>query len=384
MQVCSFRKIPMTMTEAIAPYIWILFSALLLAVAFALQQVYARFRAIRADIISTQQRMETRFSELIKANNEITGQLKVTNEISIAQRSDSLRTIRETLDKAGHRVNENIATNNERTSETLNRLHERIAIINSAQASIVNLSSQFVTLQETLSDKQQRGAFGQGCMESIIRDMLPGHTFSFQATLSNKNRPDCLISLPNTKEKIVVDAKFPLEAFTAMKKSVSPDHLKEAQKRLRQDVTKHIKDIRERYFIPGETQDNTIMFVPSESVYADLYEHFDDIIQKAYRMRVIIVSPSMLMLSVQVMRSLIRDTQIRQKADLIRDEITFLVEDVHRLRKRALDLQKHFDQATHDVKQVLLSADKIKIRGQKIEETGIEEERKTEDIEKKT
>src|SRR5919204_2600036 len=204
-------------------------------------------------------------------------------------------------------------------------------------------------------------------MEAIVRDGLPMGSFEFQFTLSNRTRPDCAIFLPGDRRPIVIDAKFPLEAVTALRQATTEEDRKQAAQRLRQDVLRHVGDIAERYLIPGETQEIALMFVPSESVYAELYDGFDDVIQKAYRSQVVLVSPSLLMLAIQVMQQISKDARMREAAQEIRTEVGHLMGDVERLRERVLKLQQHFGQATDDVAQILISADKITKRGGRIE-----------------
>ena len=203
-------------------------------------------------------------------------------------------------------------------------------------------------------------------MEAIIRDALPAGAYAFQATLSNRTRPDCVIRLPGDDRLLVVDAKFPLEGFTALKEARGEDAKRLALARVRNDFGKHVKDIAEKYFIPGETQDIAILFVPSESIHADLHEQFEDIVQKAARSRIVIVSPSLLMMAAQLLMSLVRDARIREEAHLIQSEIARLVDDVRRLGERAGKLEAHFRQAQEDVAGLVASADRIVRRGRRI------------------
>ena len=201
-----------------------------------------------------------------------------------------------------------------RPAITLAKLNERLAVIDAAQAKLTGLTQEVVGLKDILANKQARGAFGQGRMEAIVKDGLPPSAYEFQYTLSNRNRPDCIIRLPGDDRVLVIDAKFPLEAFSALKAADSDELRKQALARVRNDIGKHVRDICERYFVPGETQDLAVLFVPSESVYADLAEHFDDLVQKAHRARVIIVSPSLLMMAIQVLQALVRDARVRDQA----------------------------------------------------------------------
>jgi DNA recombination protein RmuC len=251
--------------------------------------------------------------------------------------------------------------------QRLQSLHERIAVIDHAQKSLADLSGQVTSLRDVLGNKQARGAFGQARMETIVADGLPKGLFAFQYTLSNNTRPDCVIFLPDQRP-LVIDAKFPLESVTAFRQArIDEDRLRAAQ-RLRQDVWKHISDIASKYLLPGETQEMALMFVPSESVYAELYDGFDDLVQKAYRARVVMVSPSLLMLAIQVMQQILKDARMREAADLIRAEVGRLMGDVGRLHERVLKLQQHHGQATDDMHQILISAEKIGVRAGRIDQ----------------
>ena len=298
---------------------------------------------------------------------EMKGRLQTLAEITVTRQSEVSRALHERLDGVSHKLGHNLQESTQKTTDSLAQLQERLAIIDTAQRNITELSSKVVTLQDILANKQARGAFGQGRMEAIIKDGLPRNSYTFQAQLSNGKRPDCLVHLPNNPAGIVVDAKFPLEGFEAFRTAHSEAEQKAASKSVRIDVGKHINAIAEKYFLPGETQDTAILFVPSEAIYADLHEFFPDLIQKAYRNRIIIASPNMLMLAVQTMQAIMKDVQMRESAGLIKREVTNLMNDLHRLRDRTLNLQRHFGQANKDVEQILTSSDKIASRGRRIE-----------------
>jgi DNA recombination protein RmuC len=261
----------------------------------------------------------------------------------------------------------------ERTGQSLRQLHERLAVIDSAQRNLAALSGEMISLKDILSNKQARGAYGQGRMEAIIRDGLQNSAYSFQSTLSNGMRPDCLIKLPDSQLHLVIDAKFPLEAFNALKAAKGESDVKAAEARLRRDVTTHVKDIAGKYLIAGETHESAIMFVPSESVYADLYERFEDVIQKAHRERVVIASPNVLMLLIQTLQAVFKDARMREQAHLIKIEVARLLDDIGRLKDRVLDLNRHFGQAAGDLEKLGLSADKITKRGLRIEQFDLAE-----------
>ncbi|MGQ0485982.1 MAG: DNA recombination protein RmuC [Hyphomicrobiales bacterium] len=314
-----------------------------------------------------------RASELEYRLAEMAGSLRQFADQSQGAQAHLTRTLDDRLDQVSQRIGLGLIDQTERTSQSLKHLYERLAVIDSAQKNLTALSSEMVTLKDIFANKQARGAYGQGRMEAIIRDGLHGNAYSFQSALSNGMRPDCLIKLPDSELRLVIDAKFPLEAFNALKLAKGEAGTRAAETRLRSDVLKHVKDISEKYLIAGETHETAIMFVPSESVYADLYERFEDVIQRAHRVRVIIASPNVLMLLVQTMQAIFKDAAMREQAGLIKVEVTRLLEDVTRLKERVCDLQKHFGAATGDLEKLGVSADKIVKRGVRIESLDLTE-----------
>jgi DNA recombination protein RmuC len=316
--------------------------------------------------------MDARFQDVIKLQNEMTGRLQTVADIAVTRQTEISRTLNERLDRVTHSVGQNLSANTEKTSESLAKINERLAVIDTAQKNLADLSGQMVSLQDILANKQARGAFGQGRMETIIRDGLPKHAYEFQPTLSNGTRPDCVIRLPNVPAGIVVDAKFPLEAFRDL--PVEGAGTKQQTQRVRQDITKHIRDIADKYLIAGETQDMALMFVPSEAIYAQLHDHFEDVIAKAYKARIVIVSPNMLMLAVHTMQAILKDARMREQANLIQIEVGAMMADVHRLTERVLDLQKHFGLVDKDIEKILISADKISRRGLRIDAVDLPED----------
>jgi DNA recombination protein RmuC len=276
-------------------------------------------------------------------------------------------TVNERLDSVSHRLGDSLEKTKQSTTENLQKLAERLAVIDRAQKNITDLAGQVTTLQGVLANKQTRGAFGQWRMEAIVQDGLPKGTYAFQHTLANKTRPDCCVFLPD-RRPLVIDAKFPLEAFTAYRDAKTDEARKPAAARLRADVAKHVADIAQKYLIPGETQETAFMFVPSESIYAELHDGFDDLVQKAYRARVVVVSPAILMLAIQVMQQIQRDARMREAADQIRDEVARLAKDVGLLGDRVRKLQTHFNQANEDIRQSVISIEKIEARGERIQQ----------------
>jgi DNA recombination protein RmuC len=304
---------------------------------------------------------------------ELKGRLQSFAEISVARQGDIARAVNERLDRMTHKVGSDLNETSRKTHESIAKLNERLAVIDTAQKNLTELSTNMVSLQQILANKQARGAFGQMRMETIVSDGLPKGAYTFQATLSNGKRPDCLVHLPNHDAAIVIDAKFPLEGFEALRGARDDAERLQATKRVKFDVSRHVEDIAGRYLIPGETQDTAILFVPSESIYAELHDNFEDLVQKAYRTRIVLASPNMLMLMVQTIQAVLKDVRMRQQAGLIQKEVMCLMDDVHRLNERVLKLQQHFGQANADIDQILISTDKVVSRSRKIETLDLEE-----------
>ena len=309
--------------------------------------------------------------ELARLQAETAGRMQAMGEALAGRQAELARVLSERLDVVSTRLGTSLDTNTKQTVDRLQNLHERLVVIDHAQKNLSELSSNVTSLRDVLANKQSRGAFGQASMEAIVQDRLPKGFYEFQYTLTNNTRPDCVVFLPD-KRPMVIDAKFPLEAVTALRDAASDDDRKIASQRIRQDVAKHVADIAGKYLIPGETQDLALMFVPSESVYADLHDGFDDVVQKAYRARVVIVSPSLLMLAIQVMQQILKDARMREAADQIRTEVGRMMDDLGRLRDRVLKLQQHHTQTGEDLRQILISSEKIDKRATKIEELEFE------------
>ncbi|MEM6463174.1 MAG: DNA recombination protein RmuC [Pseudomonadota bacterium] len=321
--------------------------------------------------------MESRLAEIIGAQAEMQGRMATIAEVFGSRQSEINKSINERLDGLGQRIGSTLSEQTKATHENLSKLQERLAVIDTAQNNIQALAKDVVGLQAILSDKQTRGAFGQARMETIIADGLPSNAYAFQHTLSNGSRPDCIVHMPNDAPALVIDAKFPLEAWNAIRDADTDDLKKQASQRFRRDVDIHIKDIADKYLLKGETQDTAFMFVPSESIFAEIHEQFEGLVQRAHRARIVIVSPSLLMLSLQVVQAVLKDARMREQAHLIQAEVGRLLDDVLRLDDRVRKLQAHFGQTQRDIDQILTSADKITKRGGKIEALEIEADGET-------
>ena len=314
---------------------------------------------------------------------ELKGRLSAMAELAAQQSSDQVRGLNEridtlarhlaqTLDTNAARLGDNMSEAGRRTSESLSTLNERLALIDETRRSLSELSSEVGSLHGVLANKQARGAFGQMRMETIVRDALPAGAYDFQPTLSNGKRPDCVIRLPGAHAALVIDSKFPLEGFEALRVAQSPEEIKVASAAIRESVARHVAAIAEKYLIPGETQETALMFVPSESICGDLFEKFPDLVQGAHRARVMIVAPNTLMLAVQTVLALLKDAKMRDHADIIQREVTLLLGDVAQLLERVGDLERHFALSGKSLEKVSASSGKILGRRQRLTSLDLE------------
>ncbi|WP_171234824.1 DNA recombination protein RmuC [Ruegeria sp. HKCCA6837] len=271
------------------------------------------------------------------------------------------------------RMKESLHGSSKQTATSLTQLQERLAAIDKAQDNITKLSGDVLSLQDILSNKQTRGAFGEIQLTDIVSKALPRDSFQLQATLSNGRRADCLIHLPNPPGPIVIDSKFPLEAYEALIGATNDTELKAALQMFRSTVRKHINDIAEKYILDGETADGALMFLPSEAVYAELHAKFPELVQESFGKRVWIVSPTTCMATLNTMRAILKDARMREQAGAIRKELGLLHKDVERLGDRVTNLDRHFGQAAKDISEIKISAEKAGRRAQRLDNFDFEE-----------
>ena len=294
---------------------------------------------------------------------------------SLAQQTENTtKTVTDRLDKVSKLLGDSLTQTTEKTSKSLSDLQQRLAIIDKAQDNLTDLSTQVVGLQDILANKQARGAFGELQLNDLVKSALPPSSYDFQVTLSNGKRADCLIRLPNPPGSIVVDAKFPLESFHLMRNAKTDADQQIANRAFATAMTKHISDISQKYIIADETAESALLFLPSEAVYAELHSSFPQILQKSYDARVWIVSPTTLMATLNTVRAVLKDSQMREQAGVIQKEVGVLLKDVERLDKRVEKLSNHFSQASRDIVDIETSSRKISSRAEKIEDLQLGEQ----------
>lgn len=280
--------------------------------------------------------------------------------------------IRTHLHSLTQQVNHKLTEGFEKTSSTFIDVVKRLTIIDEAQKKITELSNHVVSLQDVLVDKRARGAFGEVQLAALISNMIPSAHYQMQYTLSNQKRADCILFLPEPTGNVVIDAKFPLETYQRLinTDAVSVER-KSIQQQFRQDIQKHIKDIAEKYIIPNETTDGAMMFIPAESIFAEIHANYPDLISLSQRLKVWLVSPSTLMAVLTTAKAVLKDDATRKQVHIIQKHLHFLAEDFQRFEKRMDKLTKHIDLAHQDVNEVNTSAKKITSRFQKIESVDI-------------
>jgi len=305
---------------------------------------------------------------------EMTGRLAQMGEAQVNAQAQASLTLEQRLDAVSKRIGEGLSSHTEKTGKSMGDLHERLAVIDAAQKNLTDLSQQVVGLQDILSNKQARGAFGEIQLNDILSSILPPSAFQLQATLSNGKRVDCLLGLPNPPGHIAVDAKFPLESYRALNNSKDESTLAQASRTFSADIKKHIEAIATKYIIPGETAESALMFLPSESIFTELHTNFQSIIEHSWRRKVMIVSPTSLMAILNTVRAVLKDANMREQAGLIQAEVTNLLKDIERMDKRIDNLARHFGNVQDDIKEIQTSSKKVTTRGNRMEEIQFGEE----------
>ena len=320
--------------------------------------------------------MEFMFQTLTKVadgQQQLFGGLKNISDTQSVAHADMVKHVETRLNEVQKSVSENLLGSATKTAHSLGELQQRLQTIDRAQSNIEKLSSSVLSLQDILSNKQARGAFGEIQLNDIVIEALPPDAYSFQKTLSNGKRVDCLIHLPQPPGSMSIDSKFPLEAYEALRSATTTVEKLSAQREFKSVLRMHIKTIAEKYIIDGETADGAIMFIPSEAVYAELHSNFSEVVREGFSARIWIVSPTTCMATLNTMRSVLKDARMREQAGKIRAELGALQKDVERLGMRAGNLTKHFELAVKDVEDIKISANKASQRAIRLDRFEFEE-----------
>ena len=330
-----------------------------------------------------QSKLEKRSGELQQAIEKRLGEMSQSSIEKQAESSERMHTLlHERLNDISGKVEERLDKGFKKTTETFMDVQKRLALIDEAQKRITELSGNVVSLQEVLTDKRARGAFGEVQMSALVRNVMPEESFELQYTMSNRKRVDCMLFLPEPTGNIAIDSKFPLDSYQRMLDPDASDADRSAAERqFRLDIRKHIKDISEKYIIPGETADGAIMFIPAEAVFAEIHAHQPEVVEEAQRSRVWMASPTTMMAVLTTARAVLKDSATRKQVHLIQEHLVSLSKDFDRFRKRMDNLSKHIQQANKDVGEVNISAQKISSRFEKIEKVELADEEDVSSIE---
>jgi DNA recombination protein RmuC len=312
--------------------------------------------------------LSSRVQLLGDGQERLAGGLHHVSEAQAVSQTAMLQVMEQRLAEVQRQMTEALHGTSTRTARSLGELQTRLETIDKAQANIEKLSGNVLSLQDILSNKQTRGAFGEIQLHDIVQKALPKDAYTMQATLSNGKRADCLIHLPNPPGPIVIDAKFPLEAYEALRRG-EPN----AAQQMRTAVRTHIRAIAEKYILEGETADGALMFLPSEAVYAELHANFPDLVREGFAVKVWIVSPTTCMATLNTMRAVLKDARMREQAGAIRRELALLYSDVDRLGTRVENLDRHFGQAAKDIEEIKISSDKATKRARRLDNFDFEE-----------
>ncbi|MFD2172869.1 DNA recombination protein RmuC [Rhodobacter lacus] len=342
---------------------------LLLAVLRSAGRASRAMDPLTGNLIALTQRVQA----LSDGQHQLAGGLHHVSEAQAAAQTKMLALMEARLAEVNRAMSESLHGSATRTARSLGALQERLEAIDKAQANIEKLSGNVLGLQDILSNKQTRGAFGEIQLHDIVRKALPSDAFTMQATLSNGRRADCLIYLPNPPGPIVVDSKFPLEAYEALRRAENESQKIEAQRMMRIAVRSHIRAIADRYILEGETADGALMFLPSEAVYAELHANFPELVREGFAAKVWIVSPTTCMATLHTMRAVLKDARMRAQAGAIRRELAALYADVERLGGRVSNLDRHFAMAAKDIEEIRISAEKAGKRAHRLDNFDFEE-----------
>jgi DNA recombination protein RmuC len=317
--------------------------------------------------------LSSRIQQIGDGQQQLAGGLHHVSEAQAVSQTAMLQVMESRLAEVQRQMTEALHGTSTRTARSLGELQTRLETIDKAQANIEKLSGNVLSLQDILSNKQTRGAFGEIQLHDIVQKALPKDAYTMQATLSNGRRADCLIHLPNPPGPIVIDAKFPLEAYEALRRADTPRLLQEAAQLMRAAVRAHIRAISEKYILEGETADGALMFLPSEAVYAELHANFPDLVREGFSAKVWIVSPTTCMATLNTMRAVLKDARMREQAGAIRKELALLYADVDRLGTRVESLDRHFGQAAKDIEDIKISSEKAGKRARRLDNFDFEE-----------
>ena len=349
------------------------FAFLVVILLFVVARAAGRSAHATAPLTSQMEYLNQRVQTIGDGQQQLAGGLTHVSEAQAAQQSNMIKLMEARLAAVQEQMTLNLTTSAKSTASSLGELQQRLVTIDKAQDNIQKLSGDVLSLQDILSNKQTRGAFGEIQLQEIVTKALPSDAYAWQVTLSNGKRADCLIHLPNPPGPIVIDSKFPLEAYEALRNAKTDWEANEAAKFMRSSVKAHIKAISEKYILDGETADGALMFLPSEAVYAELHSNFPELVRDGFEARVWIVSPTTCMATLNTMRAILKDARMREQAGAIRTALRLLHRDVELVVDRVDKLNTHFNQARKDIEGITTAAERAGRRAHKLDNFDFEE-----------
>lgn len=311
--------------------------------------------------------LKGQLSQMVQASSQ--QQQNITSQLS----EQSAR-MEQTLSNFRQQLGQSLQQQTQSTHDNLTKLSERLAVIDRANSQITELTGQVTQLHNILANKTERGAFGEVQLENLVKTVLPPNSYAFQVTLPNQKRADCILKLPNPPGDIVIDSKFPLDAWYNLQNSETKEQQIAARRQLAISVRGHVKDIQDKYIIAGSTAESACLFLPSEAVYAELHANLPDVIDASYKARVWIVSPTTMMATLNTVRAVLRDARLREQTAIIQSEMLKLIEDVSRLDARVENLNRHFSQVQKDISEIQTSTSRISKRSYRITELEVTED----------
>ena len=335
--------------------------------------IFRQFRPPYKDGGNNNENLKEALRDLSTNQQQIVGSIKVITDTQTTSQAAIIKHVESRLEEIQKSITSSLSGSSVKTAQTLGELQQRLQTIDKAQTKIEKLSGEVLGLQEILSNKQARGVFGEIQLKDIVSKALPSDAYDFQFTLTNGKRADCIIYLPEPQGNIVIDSKFPLEAYNSMISNKNEVDKNRNIQLFQSSIKTHIKDISEKYIIEGETADGAILFLPSEAIYAELHANFSRLVNEGFESRVWIVSPTTLMATLNTMRAILKDERLRRQTTRIRAELDLLYKDMMRLEGRIINLDKHFNLASKDVDEIKISAKKASRRVVNIERLEFDE-----------
>jgi len=349
------------------------FALVVMVLLWMVARAAGRAAQATAPLTNQMEYLNQRVQTIGDGQQQLAGGLTQVSEAQAAQQNNMLKLMEARLAAVQEQMTLNLTTSAKTTANSLGELQQRLVTIDKAQDTIQKLSGDVLSLQDILANKQTRGAFGEIQLQEIVSKALPSDAYTWQATLPNGKRADCLIHLPNPPGPIIIDSKFPLEAYEALRNATTELDTKDAIKFMRTSVKAHIKAISEKYILEGTTADGAIMFLPSEAVYAELHSNFPELIREGFEARVWIVSPTTCMATLNTMRAILKDARMREQAGAIRTALRQLHRDVELVVDRVDKLNTHFNQARKDIEGISTAAERAGKRAHKLDNFDFEE-----------